>query len=104
MKKNIYQLLFISVMSIIFSCSSNPNLTGEWKSSGAYQLTITQTGETYSIYFHGLGQNQQNNANYSGKFESGKINIGGGIVGDPTYSKDTDKISWGGEEFTRIFQ
>lgn len=95
---------FIALIAIIllFSfayCSKKPDLSGEWKGSGGvYQLTISKSGDTYTIIWHGSIHRQE----FSGKYENGKINVGGGFVGDPVYSEDTDKISWMGEVWTRV--
>lgn len=97
--KILNRLLVIVFLSVIISCQGNPDLTGEWKgSSGIYQLTISKNGDTYTIIWHGSIHRQA----YSGKYENGKINVGGGFIGDPIYSEDTKQISWMGELWSRI--
>lgn len=93
-----FQLFILIVFTIFISCSNDPDLSGEWKGSGGvYQLTISKNGNTYMINWHG----SIHSSTYSGKYENGKINVGGGFIGDPIYSEDTHKIYWMGEEWTR---
>lgn len=99
MKKTIYQSLIVLLLIFIISCSSSPNLCGEWKSSTSdRKLTIIKNDDTYTVNISGLGFK----GSFSGKYKNGKIDNGTGRTDEPTYNNKSDKIFWIGEEFTRI--
>jgi hypothetical protein len=96
--KKFYNLILLFLIIIFASCKpSGPNLNGTWEDKFGTTLIITKEGDNYFLkHIYEGGQDS-----YSGKFVDGQIQIGEGLMGNPVYSNEKDKLFWAGEEFTR---
>jgi hypothetical protein len=81
--------------------SAGPDLTGQWKSWQS-DFRISRQGDLYRVVVHNpaglLG------GTYTGKFRNGAIHVTGPLAplcGEITYSAETRKLEFCGEEFER---
>jgi tetratricopeptide (TPR) repeat protein len=72
-------------------------LGGVWEKGGGDYLTIQKEGDGDSVKYYG----HEHNEKFYGKYYDGKIDIEGGLMGNITYSKENDKLYFGGDEFVK---
>ena len=95
-----YRNLVISLVVMLFCAGfwKGIDLTGNWKGKNI-TFEISKEGDMYRVIAH--NPSGMAGGRFIGKYQDGIIKIGSPLCGDITYSKETDKLFYCGEELGR---